>query len=80
MLMILSWAIVIRALLSWFPQAYNNPITKFIYEVTEPILKPFRLIRIGGMIDFSPIFAIIAINIVSGIILPMLYGFLIRLL
>lgn len=63
-ILILSIAIIIRAFLSFLPHI-NNKFTMLVYEVTEPLLKPFRRFQIGGPsmpLDFSPIFAIIALN------------------
>lgn len=76
---ILQWAIIIRCFLSWIPHSPNNPLINIIYEITEPILKPFRFIRLGGaagMIDFSPIFAILALMLIPQYILLPLFKLL----
>lgn len=79
-LMILQWLIIIRSILSWFPHSPNNFIIRTIYEVTEPILKPFRSIRIGGMVDFSPLFAILALILFRSLILGPIFNGIARLL
>ncbi|MBA1333770.1 MAG: Integral membrane protein YggT, involved in response to extracytoplasmic stress (osmotic shock) [Firmicutes bacterium] len=61
--------VLARIILSWVSPGYNNPISRFIYNITEPILAPFRRLLErspfgGGMIDFSPILAILFIRIV----------------
>ena len=60
---ILSWLIIIRALLSWVNPDPYNPIVQFLYKTTEPFLMPFKRIiptyKIG--IDLSPIFAILVL-------------------
>jgi YggT family protein len=63
---ILSLAIVVRALLSWFNLPPSNPIVTLLYDITEPILAPLRRVvpRIG-MFDLTPIVAIILMNFVS---------------
>ena len=61
------WIIIIQALLSWVSPDPYNPIVKFLYQVTEPVLLPVRRLlarwispyRIG--IDFSPIIVILFI-------------------
>ena len=62
-LTIANWLIIIRALISWVNPDPYNPIVKFLYKTTEPLLAPFRRIlpthTIG--IDISPIFALIFI-------------------
>lgn len=72
---LLSFAIVIRCLLSWLPINRNSAILKFIYSFTEPILEPIRRIMnrspLGGgmMIDFSPVIAVILLSVLQNILL-----------
>lgn len=47
--------ILVNVVFSWIRPNPSNPIVKFIYSVTEPLLDPFRRINFGGPIDFSPI-------------------------
>ena len=60
----LMFAIFARVIVSWIaPQGgTNNPIVNLIYQITDPILLPFRRIlpRVG-MFDFTPTLAIITI-------------------
>lgn len=62
--------ILLRILLSWIPNInwYQQP-AKFIREVTDIYLDIFRrfIPPIGGL-DFSPIIAIIVLQILQGII------------
>ena len=69
---ILTWAIIIRALLSWFNLPPSNPLVVLLYDITEPILAPLRRVvpRIG-MIDITPIVAIILMSWVLEPILTM---------
>jgi YggT family protein len=62
---IYSYLILARIFLSWLPVDRTNPIVKFIYQVTEPILAPFRIILpLGGMgIDLSPIIVFFLLNL-----------------
>lgn len=61
-------AILVRAILSWFPIGGNNPIVAFIYQVTEPILAPIRRVlpRIG-FIDLSPLVAILILVLIQQV-------------
>ena len=56
---VLFWAIIIRAILSWFPIRPDNPLLIILHHITEPILSPLRRIipRIGPL-DITPIVAI----------------------
>ena len=42
LLNIIQWAIILRALLSWFPISKENVFYKILYQITEPILSPIR--------------------------------------
>lgn len=69
----LSLAILVRVLLSWVPMRLPWGLGEFIWGITEPILAPIRraLPFMGGM-DFSPIVALFAIQIVETILLRLL--------
>jgi len=67
---ILIYAIVGRALLSWFNVGPSNPIGRFLYEITEPILGPMRrVIPMIGMLDISPIVAILLLSFMQNLLL-----------
>jgi YggT family protein len=69
---VLVWSIIIRALLSWFNFSPSHPVHTFLRDITEPILEPLRRVvpRIG-MIDITPIVAIILLAWVIEPILRM---------
>jgi YggT family protein len=51
-------------LMSWIPNLRESPIGEILGKFVEPILGPFRkIIPPLGMIDISPIVAIIALNL-----------------
>lgn len=65
--------IFIRIALSWIRINSYNKYTVLIYQLTDPILEPFkRLIsRFGldtGMIDFSPLVAYLALQFIENLI------------
>ena len=64
----LSLAIFIRAILSFFPIDPANPLVLLVHQMTEPVLAPLRRIvpRIG-MIDLTPLVAIIVLQLMSGV-------------
>jgi YggT family protein len=65
---IYKWMIIIAALLSWVNPDPYNPIVRFLYSVTEPVLRRVRRF-IGhrlGPIDISPIVVIIAIIFIQS--------------
>ncbi|WP_258359349.1 YggT family protein [Moorella sulfitireducens] len=74
---VLNWLIIARILLSWFPHNPYHPIMRFIYEVTEPVLAPFRRLmpRTSIPIDFSPIIAVLVLQLVERLLI----SFILRL-
>ena len=71
-LWLMSWAIIIRAFLSWVsPDPYNS-IVQFLYRVTEPILEPIRRLLPPMGIDFSPIIAVFALLFLQKFLVPSL--------
>jgi YggT family protein len=68
---IVSWAIIARALLSWFYPIGKDPWSKLLLDVTEPLLAPVRsvLARIMPIpIDLSPIAVILLINLLQNLL------------
>jgi YggT family protein len=66
---ILTFAIVGRALMSWFSPGFTNPVARFLYEITEPMLSPIRrILPRAGMFDFSPIVALVLLQLLGGLI------------
>ena len=46
--------LVVYALLSWFPGAYDTALGKIIRQIVQPILAPFRRLNlVFAGIDFS---------------------------
>ena len=70
LLTILGFAIIIRALLSWISIDPYNPLVQILFQITEPILAPLRRIipPIGGMMDITPIVALIILQVLQAII------------
>lgn len=75
--------ITLRIILSFFPRPINPSISRIIYQITEPILAPFRSLLGGFMprgagyyLDFSPMLALIFLNIIRGIIIRILLAIL----
>ena len=67
---VLAMAIFVRALLSWIPNLRpDNPLVKFLMDITEPILAPLRrVIPMVGMMDLSPLIAMIVLSQAGGIL------------
>ncbi len=70
---LLSLAILARVVLSWFRVSPFNPIMRFLYQVTEPVLAPLRrYIPPLGMIDITPAVAIFLLQILEQILLSLI--------
>ena len=60
------FALLAMIILSWVAPGSNHPAIYLLYQITEPVMAPFRkaLPPMGGM-DFSPILVFILINVVQ---------------
>lgn len=75
LLRLLSFAIIGRALISWFAPGSDNPLVRLLIEVTEPILAPLRrVIPLIGMIDITPIVALFLLQLLQGWLAQALVG------
>ena len=69
-----TWIIIGRAVISWVNADPYNPIVRFLYEATEPLLAPIRRMipfSTGGL-DLSPIILIVAIMFLQSFLVPTL--------
>lgn len=69
----IEYIIMIRILFSIFNVSYDNPIMRFLYALTEPILAPARALiesvfKRPMMIDFSPIIVWLLLDIVVSLL------------
>ncbi len=64
-----SFIIIARTFLSMVGMDYYNPVMRFIYDITEPLLAPIRRYTVFGMWDLSPIVALILLTIVQQIVI-----------
>lgn len=75
-------ALILQAIMSWInPGMYQmqNPMASILHQLTAPIMKPVRnILPRTGMIDFSPMLAIIGLYvlliIVNGILRSLIGG------
>lgn len=72
-LMVIQYAILARAIFSFFPFSRENPLIRILNLLTEPVLAPIRaLIEKTGLtrnmtIDFSPLAAFLIIGLIINI-------------
>ncbi|HEY3112441.1 MAG TPA: YggT family protein [Gemmatimonadaceae bacterium] len=66
---ILKAAIVVRVISSWLPISPYSSWVRWSYQLSEPILAPFRRLipNLGGL-DITPIIVFILLNIVEGLL------------
>ena len=70
----LTLAIFVRVILSWIPNArLPFGIGEFAFAVSEPILGPIRrAMPFFGGVDFSPLVALLLIQVASSVLLRVL--------
>ena len=71
-LKIIFWSMIISVILSWVAPGSRSPGAELVYQITEPVLAPFRRLipNLGGL-DISPIFAFIAIQLIQSWVIPL---------
>ena len=67
---ILNFLLIARILLSWIPHNRYHPIINFIYQATEPILRPFRnMINPIQGIDISPMIVFFLLRVIRNFLI-----------
>ncbi len=61
--------VIVAVIVSWFQLPPDNPVTRVVRMLTEPVLAPIRKLMpsVGGL-DFSPMILLILLQIVRGMI------------
>lgn len=68
------WILIARAVISWVNPDPFNPIVRFLYRVTEPVLRPVRRRLPATMgLDLSPMVVLLAIYFLQSFLVPVLY-------
>jgi len=70
---LLFWAVFISVMLSWFASG-RSPLGVWLEQIVRPILWPFRWARIG-MIDLSPVLALVVLDFLRGVVINLLIRF-----
>ena len=66
-------ALIGRVVMSFVSPRGNDPISNLFYQITEPVLGPIRrFLPNTGMIDLSPMVALIVVNLIVDRLLRVL--------
>jgi len=70
LLQLFELALLARIILSWFPNVdRSNPIIQFLFDITEPVLRPIRdMLPPSGMFDFSPLIVFLVIQVLTTVL------------
>ena len=70
---LLNFLLIARIILSWIPHNRYHPLIQIIYNITEPILQPFRnMINPMGGMDLSPIIVFFLLRLLQGYLINLL--------
>ncbi|MGA7577149.1 MAG: YggT family protein [Desulfobaccales bacterium] len=80
-LTIYMWVIIARALISWVNPDPYNPIVRFLYNITEPVLAWLRqrLPLVYSGLDLSPLLVLLAIVFLKNFLIASLIDLAYRL-
>jgi YggT family protein len=73
LLNVYMFAIIVEVIISWMNPGSYNPVSSLLHSLTGPLLRPIRHVMppIAG-IDLSPLFAIIVLQVLRMLILPLI--------
>lgn len=64
-----TYLLVIYALLSWFPGAYDSALGRFISSIVEPLIGPFRRLNLQfAGLDFTIWAVVIVLNVLTRLL------------
>lgn len=73
-LTVYMWILIARAVISWVNPDPSNPIVRFLYQVTEPVLRPIRHRLPATMgLDLSPMVVLLVIYFLQSFLVRELY-------
>jgi len=67
--------IFLRIIFIMFAIGYYSRFSRFVFQMTEPLLRPLRRHLIVGMFDLSPLVAILIVQVTAWILISMLTSF-----
>lgn len=75
------FVVIARAIISWVSADPSNPIVRFLYEASEPLLRPIRryVPPVGPGIDLSPIILLLVLMFVQEFVVGLLGYYAVRL-
>jgi YggT family protein len=80
LLNIYMWIVVARAIISWVNPDPYNPIVRFLYQATEPLLSRVRrVIPYLGGIDLSPLVILLVILFLQKFVVSSMFELVSRL-
>lgn len=64
------WLVIIRCVLSFIPHNPYQSMIRFVYDITEPIMAPFRrAVPLIGNLDISPIVVVLVLEIARQVVI-----------
>jgi YggT family protein len=70
---VFMFAIIVEVIISWMNPGSYNPVSSLLHSLTSPVLRPIRqLIPPIAGIDLAPLFAIIGLQVLRMLIMPLL--------
>ncbi len=75
LIQVIKILIMIRIVISWVIPYSRNEFTHLVYTLTEPILRPFRvLFPIGNLrLDIAPLLAYFTLDIIRKLVFSILF-------
>lgn len=70
-----GWIVIARALVTWVNPDPYNPIVRFLYNATEPLLQRVRrsVPAVAGGVDLSPLLVLLGIYFLQAFLVQSLF-------
>jgi YggT family protein len=70
---VFMFAVIVEVIISWMNPGSYNPVSSLLHSLTSPLLRPIRhLVPPIAGIDLAPLFAIIGLQVLRMLVLPLL--------
>lgn len=73
LVMLWFWLLLISIVLSWIQPANRSPAIPLVFQLTEPLLAPFRRLLPQMGLDLSPLFAFLALQLARLLLVQPLF-------
>ncbi len=69
-----TYIVIARVLVTWIFRDPGHPVNTILGTFTDPFTRPLRRYLTFGMMDFSPIVLLLAVQLLQSLLVPYIHG------